>query len=222
MLVATALSGAAMAKEPRLPLSLDTDARKAAYIAGFRLGSTLRADGPELDVNIVIQGLKDAAAGRAAVLPEDEHTAALQAWRQGREQAAAGANAEAGQRFLAANGRKPGVITLPSGLQYQVLRAGEGSSPKLNDMVKVHYRGTLIDGTEFDSSIKRGKPASFAVDQVIPGWTDALQRMRPGDKWQLFIPADLAYGPRRMGKIEPGSALVFEVELLDVVPGAER
>jgi len=204
------------------PVKLDSDAQRAAYVAGYRFGNSLRTEGAELDADVIARGLKDAMSGQAAALPEAQHADAINAWRQSREHAAAAANIEAGRKFLEDNARKPGVVTLPSGLQYQVLQSGQGASPQPNDMVKVHYRGTLINGIEFDSSHKRGKPASFAVDQVIAGWTEALQKMKAGDKWMLFIPSDLAYGSRKMGKIEPGSTLIFEVELLEVIAGAQR
>ncbi len=213
-----ALAGASGPAAPQL----DTDAKKAAYVAGYRMGSSLRAEGAELDVDTIARGLRDAMAGQAAALPEAQHTDAINAWRQSRDQASAAAQLEAGRSFLSDNGKRPGVTTLPSGLQYEVMQRGQGTSPQLNDMVKVHYRGTLINGSEFDSSRKRGKPATFAVDQVIAGWTEALQLMKPGDQWMLYIPAELAYGSRKMGKIEPGSTLIFDVELLEVTPGATR
>ena len=128
---------------------------------------------------------------------------------------AAGKNLQEGKAFLAENAKKKDVTTLPSGLQYKVIEKGSGASPKKTDSVTVHYKGTLIDGTEFDSSYARGKPATFRVDGVIAGWTEALQLMKPGAKWQLFIPANLAYGERGAGsRIGPNSALIFEVELI--------
>ena len=131
-----------------------------------------------------------------------------------REQAAK--NLEEGKAFLAENAKKEGVKTLPSGLQYRVITEGTGASPKAGETVTVNYRGTFLDGTEFDSSYKRGKPASFQVDGVIAGWTEALQLMKPGDKWQLFVPSELAYGQRGMGRIPPNSTLIFEVELVSL------
>jgi len=127
-------------------------------------------------------------------------------------------NKKVGQEFLAANSKKPGVVTLPSGLQYQIIKAGAGPKPKLTDMVRVHYHGTLIDGRVFDSSVDRGQPIELNVNGVIPGWTEALQLMPVGSKWKLFIPSELAYGDRQAGQlIAPGSTLVFDVELLDIV-----
>jgi len=128
-----------------------------------------------------------------------------------------------GEEFLTKNKAKQGIVTLPSGLQYEVLKTGSGSSPKAVDTVKVHYEGKLLDGSVFDSSIKRGQPAQFGVDQVIAGWTQALQLMKVGDKWRLYIPSNLAYGERGMeGAIPPNSVLTFEVELLDVQPAAAK
>ncbi|MDR0231542.1 MAG: FKBP-type peptidyl-prolyl cis-trans isomerase [Dysgonamonadaceae bacterium] len=126
-------------------------------------------------------------------------------------------NKEAGTAFLAENATKEGVVTLPSGLQYRIVRAGKGATPAASDVVRVHYRGTLLDGTEFDSSYKRNEPAEFGVTQVIPGWTEALQLMPVGSKWELFIPENLAYGSADRGAIRPFSTLIFEVELLDIV-----
>lgn len=127
-------------------------------------------------------------------------------------------NKQAGAEFLRINKEKAGVVTLPSGLQYEVLKTGDGTKPKASDKVKCHYHGTLINGTVFDSSVQRGEPATFGVSQVIPGWVEALQLMNVGSKWRLFIPSELAYGERGAGEtIEPNSTLVFEVELLDIV-----
>lgn len=126
-------------------------------------------------------------------------------------------NAEKGKKFLAENAKKSGVDTLSDGIQYKVIKKGDGATPTETDVVKVHYKGTLIDGTEFDSSIKRGEPAEFQLNRVIPGWTKALKQMPVGSKWEIFIPADQAYGPRGGGPIGPNETLIFEVELLDIV-----
>ena len=126
-------------------------------------------------------------------------------------------NAEKGKKFLEENAKKSGVDTLANGIQYKIIKKGEGAKPAATDMVKVHYRGTLIDGTEFDSSIKRGEPVEFPLNRVIPGWTTALQQMPVGSKWEIFIPSDQAYGPRGNGSIGPNETLIFEVELLDIV-----
>jgi FKBP-type peptidyl-prolyl cis-trans isomerase len=136
---------------------------------------------------------------------------------QAKHKAAGDKNLKEGDDFLTANGKKEGVKTLPSGLQYKVIKSGTGRSPKATDTVKVHYNGTLTDGTVFDSSVQRGEPATFPVNQVIPGWTEALQLMKEGDKWQLYIPSKLAYGEQGAGgKIGPNSALIFDVELLSI------
>ena len=126
-------------------------------------------------------------------------------------------NAEKGKKFLEENAKKSGVDTLANGIQYKIIKKGEGAKPAATDIVKVHYRGTLIDGTEFDSSIKRGEPIEFPLNRVIPGWTTALQQMPVGSKWEIFIPSDQAYGQRGSGAIGPNETLIFEVELLDIV-----
>jgi FKBP-type peptidyl-prolyl cis-trans isomerase len=162
----------------------------------------------------IAQGIHDAITGKVAVSDKDrENIRALAT-------SGAEANHRAAAKFLADNGRKPGVVTTKSGLQYQELKAGSGDSPKASDSVVVNYRGTLLDGTEFDSSYKRGQPATFEVDRVIPGWTEALQLMKPGARWKLFIPPQLAYDLRSRPPIPPGSMLLFEVELLSVKPAA--
>jgi FKBP-type peptidyl-prolyl cis-trans isomerase FklB len=202
------------------------DREKLGYSIGYQVGSDFRRQGLEIDPELVVKGVLDAMAGSEPLmtpgemrqtLTELKQQAAAAAKQQREEQAAK--NLEEGKAFLAENAGKEGVTTLPSGLQYQVLDEGEGNPPAATDTVTVHYRGTLIDGSEFDSSYGRGEPATFPVDGVIPGWTEGLQLMRPGAKYRLFIPADLAYGERGGGpKIGPNSALVFEVELLSVQP----
>lgn len=204
---------------------LDTDARKAAYSIGYDFGSSLARQAPDLDPDLLARGLADALKKRQPALSEEQRQAALHAFQQAlseqntkRMAAAASKNAEAAKKFLADNAKKPGVVTLPSGLQYQVVASGKGASPTKNQRVKVHYHGTLINGTVFDSSVQRGEPAVFQVGQVIPGWVEALQKMKAGDKWKLFIPPELAYGPRGAGGvIEPNAALVFDVELIEVL-----
>lgn len=180
----------------------------------------------EFDPALVAQGVKDSMAGTKTRLTEDEAKAILnevqaqvKKQQQEKEQADAAKNKAAGTAFLAANKSKEGVVTLPSGLQYKILTAGTGAKPTATDSVVCNYRGALIDGTEFDSSYKRGKPATFGVTQVIKGWTEALQLMPVGSKWQLFIPADLAYGERGepRGGIGPNATLIFDVELMSIV-----
>jgi FKBP-type peptidyl-prolyl cis-trans isomerase len=173
----------------------------------------------------LMQGMKDAMAGSKTLLTEEEARAALmqlQSEVQAKQQAKAAqegeANKKEGEAFLAANKSKEGVVTLPSGLQYKILKEGSGPKPKATDSVVCNYKGTLINGTEFDSSYKRGEPATFPVTGVIKGWTEALQLMPVGSKWQLFIPSDLAYGARGTpgGPIGPNSTLIFEVELMSI------
>ena len=206
------------------PLTLDTQKDKDSYALGMSLGSTLRQQSVEVDLSILMTGVKDSLAGRKTLLTEDEERAVLTALKaevrkkQEEKMAQAGeANTKEGQAFLAANKSKDGVVTLPSGLQYKILQAGTGPKPTTTDSVVCNYRGTLINGTEFDSSYKRGQPATFPVSGVIKGWTEALQLMPAGSKWQLFVPAELAYGARGAGPgIGPNSTLVFEVELISI------
>ncbi len=183
-------------------------------------------DSVDVDPNLIFQGLKDALAGGKTLLTDDEAKAALTALQaevnkrqQEKMEALGEANKKEGEAFFAANKTKEGVVTLPSGLQYKILQAGTGPKPTASDTVVCNYRGTLLNGTEFDSSYKRGQPATFEVGQVIHGWTEALQLMPVGSKWQLFIPSDLAYGARGAGPvIGPNATLIFEVELLSIQP----
>jgi len=188
---------------------------RASYGIGANLGSGLRRDKVEIDVDLLVRGLNDALSGKELPLTETEIRESLQAYWQETRQRQGAANLADGQTFLEANRAKPGVVTLPSGLQYKVVEEGQGNSPAATDIATVHYRGTLIDGTEFDSSYSRNQPAEFAVNRVIRGWSEALQLMKPGAKWQLFIPSDLAYGPNGSGRnIGPNATLLFEVDLL--------
>jgi FKBP-type peptidyl-prolyl cis-trans isomerase len=196
-------------------------AQQRSYAIGRNIGMNLKQQGLELDSEQLLKGMKDALAGQPSLLTDaemEQTLGALQQEVQAKQQAqnaALGAKAaKEGEAYLAANAAKQGVITLPSGLQYKVLTAGTGKKPAATDTVVVHYRGTLTDGTEFDSSYKRNQPAKFKVNQVIPGWTEALQLMPMGSKWQLVIPAKLAYGERGAGNvIPPNATLIFEVEL---------
>ncbi len=193
---------------------------------GTQVGGGLKKQSVQVDWNLTSEGLKDAMSGGKTRLTQEEAKAVLdevqsevRKQQQAKAQQAAATNKAEGEKFLAANKAKEGVITLPSGLQYKILKAGTGPKPSLSDQVVCNYRGTLINGTEFDSSYKRGQPATFGVGQVIKGWTEALQLMPVGSKWQLFIPSSLAYGERpdpRSG-IEPNATLIFEVELLSIV-----
>jgi FKBP-type peptidyl-prolyl cis-trans isomerase FklB len=207
------------------PLELTTEKDKQSYAIGLNVGKSLHRDDIDVDPKIVLQGLQDAMADGKVLLTDDQiktvMTSLQNQVRQKQEekrQALAESNKKDGAAFLAANATKPGVVTLPSGLQYKVLTAGTGAKPTATDTVVCNYRGTLLDNTEFDSSYKRGQPMTFPVNGVIKGWTEALQLMPVGSKWQLFIPADLAYGERAQGPGGPNSTLVFEVELMSIQP----
>jgi len=202
--------------------SLESDEAKVNYTVGWQLGGDYKKQGVPLDGDALVAGAKDAIEGREARIPEAERNKLLAQVAQRRmaaQQAAQGAEGEknlaASKAFLEANAAKEGVKTLPSGLQYKVVTEGSGPKPAATDIVTVNYRGTLIDGTEFDSSYSRGKPATFPLNRVIPGWTEGLQLMGEGSKWILYLPPDLAYGEQGSGaKIPPQAALIFEVELL--------
>ena len=211
------------AKSP-VAAPLTTQKDKFSYALGMDLGTNLRKQSVPVDPNILARGLKDALAGGKTALTEDQAKAALMAVQddlrkkqQAQMQQTGEANKKEGEAFLAVNKSKDGVVALPSGLQYKILTQGTGPKPTASDSVVCNYRGTLINGTEFDSSYKRGEPATFPVSGVIKGWTEALQLMPVGSKWQLFVPSDLAYGERAPGpEIAPNSTLIFEVELLSI------
>lgn len=208
--------------------SLDTSAQRLSYGIAYGFGQRMVADDFPLDAAAFSLGLADAIAGNESRMTQEEIAAEMQAFQeqamaeQQAQMAAAGeANLAASKAYLEANAAREGVQVTESGLQYEVLEAGDGATPGPDDTVEVHYRGTLVDGTEFDSSYSRGQPVSFGVGQVIPGWTEALQLMQVGSKWKLAIPADLAYGAGGAGQvIGPNAALVFEVELLSVQEAA--
>ncbi len=201
-----------------------TDKQKASYAIGQNIGNSLKHDQLDVDPNIVAQGLKDSMTGATSKISEADMQAAMNtlrteaiAHRQAEQQQAGEVNKKAGDAFLAANKTKEGVVTLPDGLQYKILKEGTGPKPKASDTVTVNYRGTLLDGTEFDSSAKHGEAATLGVGQVIKGWTEALQLMPVGSKWQLYIPSNLAYGAQGAGGvIGPDSTLIFDVELLSI------
>jgi FKBP-type peptidyl-prolyl cis-trans isomerase FklB len=203
---------------------LKTQKEKASYAVGMNFGMSLKKQSVDVDPAILERGLKDALAGNKSLLSDGDAQAALtqlqgevQKNMEAKMQQLGVANKKEGDAFLAANKTKDGVMTLPSGLQYKVLKQGTGPKPTPSDTVVCNYRGTLIDGTEFDSSFKHGQPASFPVGQVIKGWTEALQLMPVGSKYQLFVPAALAYGDRGAGPdIGPNATLIFEVELLSI------
>lgn len=215
------------AKEPE-PVTLDTPEQRLSYGIALRMGERMKSDGMKLDVDAYSLGMRDAFEGGEAKLTDEEINAEMVAFqekmeaeRQAEQEAAATENADAGAAFLEENAKREGVVVTDSGLQYEVIEAGEGATPTSEDTVEVHYRGTLIDGTEFDSSYSRGQTVSFGVTQVIPGWTEALQLMKEGAKYKLFIPSDLAYGPAGAGQmIGPNATLVFDVELI-AIEGAE-
>jgi len=203
------------------PLKLTTDVQKQSYAMGMNLGTGLHKQGVTLDPALVARGIKDAQSGGKTLLTDDEARAALTQLQgnirqkmEAKSKEEGAANRKSGEEFLAANKSKPGVVSLPDGLQYKILKEGTGPKPTASDTVSCDYKGTLINGKEFDSSAKHGGPASFPVGGVIKGWTEALQLMPVGSTWQLFIPADLAYGDRGAGAdIGPGDTLIFEVTL---------
>ena len=215
------LAGAAWAEEAAV---LKTQKDKVSYGIGMNIGKSLKKDAIDVDADLLVKGIKDSLSGEKTLLTEEEYRATLTALQKDMMEKQAEAakalaekNKKEGEAFLAENGKKEGVVTLPSGLQYKVIKSGTGKTPKPGDTVETHYRGTLIDGTEFDSSYTRGQTATFPVNGVIPGWTEALQKMKEGDKWQLFVPSNLAYGERGAGRdIGPNATLIFEVELIAV------
>ncbi len=192
---------------------------KFSYSIGLGIGQNLLGMGArDLNVEDFAQAIKDVLEGNPTAISHNEARQIVNEYFEKFEAEVNAANQEKGKKFLEENGKKANVVTLPSGLQYEVLKEGNGKKPKATDRVKCHYEGTLIDGTLFDSSIKRGEPAVFGVNQVIAGWVEALQLMSEGSKWRLFIPSELAYGANGAGEmIPPHSTLVFEVELIQIV-----
>ncbi len=199
--------------------NLSNELDSVSYALGINIGSSLKQQGLEkVNAEIFAKAINDVYKGENAKMTFEQSNAFLQEYFQGLASKKLNANAEAGKKFLAENAKKEGVVTLPSGLQYIVLKEGKGIKPTANDEVTTHYHGTLIDGTVFDSSVERGEPATFGVSQVIKGWTEALQLMNEGSKWRLFIPSNLAYGERGAGgSIGPNTTLIFEVELIKVI-----
>jgi FKBP-type peptidyl-prolyl cis-trans isomerase FklB len=218
----------ATAAKSGTPLTLKTQKEKFSYALGMntgkRMADSLNKQSVPFDAAILARGMKDALAGGKTLLTDEQAQAVLtevrnelQKKQQEKQQEASAANKKEGEAFLAGNKTKEGIVTLPSGLQYKIMKEGTGPKPTASDSVVCNYRGTLINGTEFDSSYKRGQPATFPVNGVIKGWTEALQLMPVGSKWQLFVPADLAYGDRGAGAdIGPDATLIFEVELLSI------
>ena len=222
LLVVTAISINTWASD------LDTEAKKLGYIIGMDIGKSLKEQGAEVDIDTLLEAVRATYDGKDLAMTEEEASAVRQEYverRQAEQQAevsAAGAkNAAEGAAFLAANKSKDGVKTTESGLQYKVVTMGKGAKPAATDTVKVHYRGTLLDGTEFDSSYSRNEPITFALNRVIPGWTEGVQLMPIGSKFTFYIPSELAYGETGGGPIPPNSTLQFEVELLDIENNAE-
>lgn len=212
----TALAGG----KPKLKSQKDS----VSYGLGMNIGTSISRDSLDLDVDMLAAGIHDALSGKDMLLTQEQCGALLQAFQQQmmskqaeRASVAGTKNKADGEKFLADNKKKTGVVTLPSGLQYQVIKEGTGPKPKATDNVTTKYKGTLIDGTVFDDSENHGGTAQFAVNQVIPGWTEALQLMPVGSKWRLFVPANLAYGDRGAGgQIGPNATLIFEVELMGI------
>jgi len=206
---------------------LDTPKSRISYTIGANIAKDFKAQQIDVDADVLVQGLKDGLADKELRLTDEEMAAEIQNFQKEMQakmvaemEALAASNKAAGEAFLAENAKKEGVTVTASGLQYKIIEEGSGDSPGPDDVATVNYRGTLVDGTQFDSSYDRGQPATFPVGGVIAGWTEALQLMKPGAKWQIFIPSDLAYGERGAGKdIGPNSTLVFDVELISVKKG---
>jgi FKBP-type peptidyl-prolyl cis-trans isomerase FklB len=198
--------------------NLNTEMEKVSYSLGVNVAKSVKNQGLEsIDSEAIAQAFTDVFEGNELKISEQESNVILQEYFGKLAQKAQSANVEAGQKFLAENGKRDGVVTTATGLQYEVLAEGSGDSPKETEQVTVHYHGTLIDGTVFDSSVERGQPATFPVNGVIPGWVEALQLMKPGAKYKLFIPSNLAYGERGAGgSIGPNATLIFEVELISI------
>lgn len=222
VVAALGTAGGAFAQE------LKTEKDKVSYMVGMDVGKGLASIKDEIDMAVVIQALQASVKGDKTALTQEEalkvrqeFMTKLQSKRAAEEKAKAETNKKAGDEFLAKNKAKKGVTTTASGLQYEVVKAGTGPKPKDTDTVQVHYTGTLLDGTKFDSSVDRGEPATFPLKGVIPGWTEGLQLMPVGSKYKFYIPSALAYGENGPGPIGPNATLTFEVELIKIVPPAE-
>lgn len=222
VVAALGTAGGAFAQE------LKTEKDKVSYMVGMDVGKGLASIKDEIDLAVVIQALQASVKGDKTALSQDEalkvrqdFMTKLQAKRAAEEKTKAESNKKAGEEFLVKNKAKKGVTTTASGLQYEVVKQGSGPKPKDTDTVQVHYTGTLLDGTKFDSSVDRGEPATFPLKGVIPGWTEGLQQMPVGSKYKFYIPSSLAYGENGPGPIGPNAMLTFEVELLKIVPPGE-
>jgi FKBP-type peptidyl-prolyl cis-trans isomerase FklB len=220
-IVLSLFSSEVIAQKKRAP---KTKKEKLSYSIGVNIGKNMKMQGVTLDQGLFTQGIKDGLSDAKTAMSDVDMEATLTAFQQEmmnkmqtKQKIDGEKNAKEGEAFLEANKNKEGVVTLPSGLQYKIIKSGDGPKPAKDQKVKCHYRGTLIDGTEFDSSYKRGEPTEFGVGEVIKGWTEALQLMPVGSKWQLFIPANLAYGTNGAGQtIGPNAALIFDVELIAI------
>lgn len=212
-------------KSTSTDIPLDTDEKKMSYAIGHQFGQSLKAQNIKADVDVIAMSIRDVLSSEGNIrMTNEEMFGAIQNMRQQAlegQRKQAETNLKAGQDFLEKNKSKEGVTQTESGLQYQVEKMGDGPKPTADSVVKVHYKGTLISGEEFDSSYTRGSPAQFPVNEVIPGWTEALQLMPVGSKWKLFIPSQLAYGRQIQGKIPANSTLIFEVELLEIIQQAQ-
>jgi FKBP-type peptidyl-prolyl cis-trans isomerase FklB len=194
-----------------------TDDEKFSYAIGYQIAESVKRQGMEVDVDSLIQAIRDDLTGTPLRISQPEMQAAVVAYQQKKFEELSDKNQKAGKKYLAANKKKPGIVELPSGLQYRIVEEGSGEKPVSSDTVKVHYRGTLIDGTEFDSSYARGEPVTFQIANIINGWQQALILMSEGAKWQVFIPPTLAYGSGGAGQnIGPNETLVFEIELVSI------
>jgi len=205
-------------------VKLETNADSASYALGVLIGSNnkrqmdMTPGANEMNVDLLIAAMEKSLKGEDTKITNEEASSLIRKYFEAASKKQGQKNLDAGKAFLEENKGKEGVVTLPSGLQYEILKEGNGPKPTINDKVKCHYKGTTIDGKVFDSSIERGEPAEFPVNGVIKGWTEALQLMPVGSKWKLYVPADLAYGERGAGaEIGPNSTLIFEVELLEIV-----
>lgn len=225
MVVSVALAACGSDRQAGDDVDLDSEAKRISYGMGVGLGKRAQQDNIDMDVNAFAAGMRDALEDRPLQMSQEDIVQEMQAYQQKKlaeQQAAyealAEANLAAGEAFLSKNSQKKGVVTLDSGLQYKIIEEGDGPKPTATDTVEVHYVGTLVDGTVFDSSRERGEPVSFPLTAVIPGWTQALQMMPVGSTWKIFVPSDLAYGPGGAGggPIGPNATLIFEVELLDI------
>lgn len=197
----------------------ENNLQKVSYGFGVNIAQNMKQQGMfDIDANVLAQGINDYMSGANLQIPVENIQAILQEYFAQLQQKQFAKNIEDGENFLRENAKRKGVVTLPSGLQYEIITAGSGVKPKLTDKVTTHYHGTLIDGTVFDSSVRRGQPATFPVNGVIKGWVEALQLMPSGSKWKLYIPSELAYGanPHPGGPIEPHMTLIFDIELISV------